>query len=436
MKRGEADQCIYVEPPEDEKTKALRARLEYLEAQVQEISSSIATAESNSTPPEPEAEPEPDPLEADIDLIDQFSRLRLRQDRHVYYGPNCRYGLIMEFPEIFAQHKHDEDKALKHKCKEDDDSYYFPSTSFPFNSISTTDNDLQAMLPPKILCDRLIGRYFECSNSLFCVIEPAVYWQYYPLLWASQSTPQTRPLLAITFLMMAIAARSLNEGNEILNMISAEGQTGALNLSRRLKKVGQLALSQNGLFQRSSLSNIQCTLLLFYLEDREYVRYNMLGMLVTMAKIAGLYRNPEVFSELDAVQRQIRRRLWMFIFIFDQTGWYTSALALMETEANHFGHPALISQGSFDCEPSQPPEDSIPDPDDMFIYWMFKLHIEFSKSFPGVIGIHKSLSAVRQCDEKVREVLQQLPAMPHLSGRAQLRLCVDMSSVVLRKASS
>jgi hypothetical protein len=46
----------------------------------------------------------------------------------------------------------------------------------------------------------------------------------------------------------------------------------------------------------------------------------------------------------------------------------------------------------------------------MFIYWMFKLHSEFSKSFPGVIGIHKSLAAVRQCDENVRKLLDQIPA--------------------------
>ena len=44
---------------------------------------------------------------------------------------------------------------------------------------------------------------------------------------------------------------------------------------------------------------------------------------------------------------------------------------------------------------------------------MFKLHAAFSASFPGVLGIQKSLSAVRNNDQKIRDLLNQVP--PHLS---------------------
>ena len=44
---------------------------------------------------------------------------------------------------------------------------------------------------------------------------------------------------------------------------------------------------------------------------------------------------------------------------------------------------------------------------------MFKLHAAFSASFPGVLGIQKSLSAVRKNDQKIRDLLKQLP--PELS---------------------
>ena len=40
---------------------------------------------------------------------------------------------------------------------------------------------------------------------------------------------------------------------------------------------------------------------------------------------------------------------------------------------------------------------------------MFKLHAAFSASFPGVLGIQKSLSAVLNNDKKIHDLLSQLP---------------------------
>ena len=40
---------------------------------------------------------------------------------------------------------------------------------------------------------------------------------------------------------------------------------------------------------------------------------------------------------------------------------------------------------------------------------MFKLHAAFSSSFPGVLGLHKSIAAVKQVDEKIHRLLANLP---------------------------
>ena len=40
---------------------------------------------------------------------------------------------------------------------------------------------------------------------------------------------------------------------------------------------------------------------------------------------------------------------------------------------------------------------------------MFKLHSAFSQCFPGVLGIQKRLSAVNENDQKIRDLLNQLP---------------------------
>ena len=288
-----------MEPPEDEKTRALRARLEYLETQVQEISATLAAAKSNQQFDSTD--------ETDIPIAEQFSKLKIhaKDDNTVYYGPNCRYGIVMEYPDVLQMHRkrNENCKLFGHTNQLLEDN--FPTSTFPF-SVFSTDFNLQAMLPERILCDRLIVRYFECCDSLFAVIDTKAYWEQYSLLWSTTTTPAMSHF-AITFFMIAIAARSLNDGHELLPAISSEGQIGALRFSKRQKKFGQLALSQNKLLQKSSIKNIQATLLLCLLEDQEYIRWNLLGLLGNMARIAGLYRDPNSFQELDDTTRNIRR---------------------------------------------------------------------------------------------------------------------------------
>lgn len=107
--------------------------------------------------------------------------------------------------------------------------------------------------------------------------------------------------------MVAIAARSLNASSELLPLVSSDGQLGALKAAKRWKGYGQLALSECNLFRMSSLTNIQGLLLLSSLEDVDHARWNLLGLVYNMARISGLYRNPDCFQELDERVRKLRR---------------------------------------------------------------------------------------------------------------------------------
>jgi Fungal specific transcription factor domain len=111
----------------------------------------------------------------------------------------------------------------------------------------------------------------------------------------------------MTFLMLAIAARSLNQNDILLPDISTEGLPGALKASNRWKKYGQMASAENDLFRRSSLANVQAMLLLCMLEDGDHVRWNLLGATGNMARIAGLHRDPRVFKDIEESDRVLRR---------------------------------------------------------------------------------------------------------------------------------
>jgi len=228
-----------------------------------------------------------------------------KKEKTVYYGPNARFAIAHEFPEIFKGH------GKRTRCKEmwrsteellRDESII---TGFPFASLSTMP-DLLAFLPIRDLCDQLVGRYFECCNSVFNIIDADDYWEEYRQLWANDPSPRNS-FLSITFFIIAIASRSLNEGHQLVSRVSSEGVPGALKAANRWKKYGELALSQTGLLNKSSVYLIQALLLLSILETEDHTRWNLLGLIGNMARVAGLHRDPNVFPALGDKERAVRR---------------------------------------------------------------------------------------------------------------------------------
>jgi len=269
---------------------------------VREITASIAAAES----PDKSTTSEEGP---DLSLLESFSKLRLRarDDKAIYYGPNSRYGIISEYPEAFKLLQFKKRKEMcdlmqtRWSLLKDD---VIP-TGFPFN-VMLLEDALPAMLPDKPICDQLIYQYFEASNPLFTIVDMPHFMELYDRLW-TQGTKIPMQMLSCTFFMLAIAAHSLNEGHPLLGFLSAEGQAGALKLARRWKIYGEMALGQIDPLRKTTLTNIKAILLLCLLEDADQVRWNMIGLVVNMARMTGLYRNPDVFEELDDRTRAQRR---------------------------------------------------------------------------------------------------------------------------------
>jgi hypothetical protein len=261
--------------------------------------------EVNKEPPDT-----PDEIETQA-IIEQMARLKLRtkDDRAMYFGPNCRYGMVGEYPDIFtvlAHKRHDRDKCPRETAESDSDIFQdLALSAFAFN-VYTGRLDLQAMFPQRLLCDQLVARYFLCSNALFNVIDQDTFFaEQYPAVWSTPSAPAGP--VALVFLMISIAARSLNPGHPLLPMLSADGQPGTLIWSRKWRKYGHLAVSQNGLMQRSSLVSIQALLLLAIGTEGDNVRWNLIGLVANMGKLGGLFRDPSKFTDLDDKTCNLRR---------------------------------------------------------------------------------------------------------------------------------
>jgi hypothetical protein len=82
---------------------------------------------------------------------------------------------------------------------------------------------------------------------------------------------------------------------------------------------------------------------------------------------------------------------------------------LTHIESSRYGYPPSISEDSFDCEAHETPAEESPDPENTFLFWMFKIHRTFAQSFPGPLGLHKTLSGVDKSDQRIQALLREIP---------------------------
>ena len=78
-------------------------------------------------------------------------------------------------------------------------------------------------------------------------------------------------------------------------------------------------------------------------------------------------------------------------------------------ESTRYGYPPSISENSFDCEAIETPATDAPDSSNTFLYWMFKIHRTFAQSFPGPLGLQKTLSGVEKCDQRIKSLRREVP---------------------------
>ena len=88
---------------------------------------------------------------------------------------------------------------------------------------------------------------------------------------------------------------------------------------------------------------------------------------------------------------------------------------MLIAEALRYGHPPNLAEGSYDCEPAKPVSPDHPNADESFLYWMFKLQNTIATSYPGPLGLQKNLASVERNDQRIRDLLEELPPELHLS---------------------
>ncbi|PWY70804.1 hypothetical protein BO94DRAFT_539687 [Aspergillus sclerotioniger CBS 115572] len=250
--------------------------------------------------------------------------LVVKGTRSRYHGQNNRTSLLHQFAEAreFIQ-RCTRDPSILNLAKEV--QFLQSKSKLPTSSPdSMPDLDyspellqMQASLPPKAVCDRLVNLYTTNFERTLRMLHVPTFLRQYADFWATSSQDNDPSATFLPQLTAVLAAAlPLEVPNFRLEFASAWEylQTPAVNLVR-------VWLNKLGRKQRTELVSLQIDALVILARRLRLVSQEELwratGTLVRSAMVVGLHLDLAENTQLSAFQKEVRRRLWITIVEMD-----------------------------------------------------------------------------------------------------------------------
>ncbi|OOF94042.1 hypothetical protein ASPCADRAFT_149295 [Aspergillus carbonarius ITEM 5010] len=250
--------------------------------------------------------------------------LVVKGTRSRYHGQNNRTTLLHQFAEAreFIQ-RCTRDSTILGLAKEV--QFLQSKSKLPMSSPeSMPDLDyspellqMQASLPPKAVCDRLVNLYTTNFERTLRMLHLPTFLRQYADFWATPAPDNDRSATFLPQLTAVLAAAlPLEDPNFRLDFSSVWEylQTPAVNLVRVwLQKLGRK--------QRTELVSLQIEALVILarrlrLASQEEL-WRATGTLVRSAMVVGLHLDLAENPQLSVFQKEVRRRLWITIVEMD-----------------------------------------------------------------------------------------------------------------------
>ncbi|KAI9880681.1 MAG: hypothetical protein M1830_001314 [Pleopsidium flavum] len=270
--------------------------------------------------------------------------LSIKGSRSRYHGQNHKITLLYQFDEAknFIQ-KSSSDPSMTAIMKEFQlsqkalTSKHRPVSHRPLLDDSSALSKMLEMLPPRLICDKLVGIYFNNHEKTLRILHVPTFLGRYEQFWDTRENqaatftdfiPQLTTVLAI--------AHSLDDSSDLTGEMSegrlsattycglVEAWLGGLNGKRRIELSTLRTQSLLLLARQSSLTRVE-------------EMWHATGALVRSAMTMGLHRDPTESPNISIFQREQRRRLWMTIVEMDLQTSLTC------------GMPTMVRGADFNC---------------------------------------------------------------------------------------
>ncbi|ROT36397.1 hypothetical protein SODALDRAFT_218752 [Sodiomyces alkalinus F11] len=202
------------------------------------------------------------------------------------------------------------------------------------DSVTPIRNRMKHILPPRPVCDRLLGSYIHTTETIYRIIHIPTFMADYERFWDNK-------LEADNFLPLLLAILSTGSRFESKSKGLGLGADG-LHIPTACELVRSWLSSLKGK-HLIEFTTLQTEVLLLHAQrmttPRPHVLWTQLGSVVRMAMTMGLHRDPSEFDgQIRVFWGELRRRLWYSILELDL---HISLMCNL---------PCLIREGDHTCQ--------------------------------------------------------------------------------------
>ncbi|KAF2034022.1 hypothetical protein EK21DRAFT_19502, partial [Setomelanomma holmii] len=230
-----------------------------------------------------------------------------------------------------------------------------PGTDLFLSSLyPTTKMEVIAALPPRIVVDSLVTKYFESADMpVTLILHRKVFLKQYEAFW---NDPLATSVMWLTILfgmlsMVAYTTLLSNGGPDELDEQSTAEYKHIVTTSR----VKMIQCLRQGNYLKGMPHTIEALLFMLQVEyiqgeDRQQGCWYLVGTIVRVALKMGYHRDGSHFPEMSIYEQEMRRRTWYILMQFDIAS------------ASQVGLPRIIKQAQCDtAEPSNLLDDDFDD---------------------------------------------------------------------------
>ncbi|KAL2755453.1 hypothetical protein ACRALDRAFT_2080783, partial [Sodiomyces alcalophilus JCM 7366] len=210
------------------------------------------------------------------------------------------------------------------------------------DSVTPVLNRMKHVLPPRPVCDRLLGSYIHTTETIYRIIHIPTFMADYEQFWDNK-------LEADSFLPQLLAILSTGSRFESKSKGLGLGADG-LHIPTACELVRSWLSGLKGK-HLVEFTTLQTEVLLLHAQrmttPRPHTLWTQLGSVVRMAMTMGLHRDPSEFDgQIPVFWGELRRRLWYSILELDL---HVSLMCNL---------PCLVREGDHTCQPPRNIDDA------------------------------------------------------------------------------
>ena len=169
---------------------------------------------------------------------------------------------------------------------------------------------LLSTLPPKTQCDALLQAYLRTFEPMYRILNVPLFMEKYEQIWKDYEVTDKAPQCFLMTLVLALAL-----GSTFYKAESEADRDAMRCLTQSWIQNAQWWLSVQAERKMHTLDALQACCLLMLCRQATYNCSGMAvwlstGSLLNMAVSMGLHRDPAMFTSLNKLQRETRKRLW------------------------------------------------------------------------------------------------------------------------------